>query len=758
MKKIKYYLELLLLLHLVFIPFIPVFKSIDAIGPQFIYLSVVELLILVYLLIFRMKKIRGESIFSNFITFSYLLFLLVSSLSLTYAYNLQEAIIELSRYFIFFIALVNTVILLRLISGSTKVILHIVCVLAAIESIYIFTIFLDNYSIEMGLNRIRDLQGFSSNQNIGAFSLAIKLPLICYLFLISKGRFLKALLLSLLTLIFFDILIIGSRGAILSLIFFILSISFLWVIRRKKQRLQLRSLVLLLISFFGIIFVQNQLYKNNKKLKSINRISNYNDDSVAGRKSYYLAALNGIKDAPLLGFGIGNWKIFSLKYGRNDIDSYEVPYHAHNDLLQITAEIGIFGGLFYLIIYISSIFYLFQHFRKTPNDLLPIFLMISISIFLIDSNLNFPRARPYSQMNIIYIVAITWTFYTNKLKSKINLNKILYVFPIILIGTTVISYKVFKSMQEQVMLYVDFNNYQSNMRTPLALVETFQEDFPTITNVCIPIKIAKAQYYLQEKDFDTAKKLLLEGKKENPYLYLTEFGLSKIYWEQNNLDSAYYYGKKASKMLPGNSSHATHFQRVLASMEAIDELDSVFKNRKDNKLEALWQNHFYLTSIIKSKNSLPFTEFEKKYSKLAVEYFPKNDIIQRSYQIINLGFDLINLANTFDEKAQKHYDNKEYNLAIESWKRAAETITNDGAYHLNIAQSLISLKKYDEAKDKINWIIESGLDKNDGKSELLEATIYLNQGKPYIACDFLNESVKKGNQLAVSIRLKLDCN
>ena len=758
MKKIKYYLELLLLLHLVIIPFIPVFKSIDAIGPQFIYLSVVELLILVYLLIFRMKKIRGESIFSNFISFSYLLFLLVSSLSLTYAYNLQEAIIELSRYFIFFIALVNTVILLRLISGSTKVILHIVCVLAAIESIYIFTIFLDNYSIEMGLNRIRDLQGFSSNQNIGAFSLAIKLPLIFYLFLISKGRFLKALLLSLLTLIFFDILIIGSRGAILSLIFFILSISFLWVIRRKKQRLQLRSLVLLLISFFGIIFVQNQLYKNNKKLKSINRISNYNDDSVAGRKSYYLAALNGIKDAPLLGFGIGNWKIFSLKYGRNDIDSYEVPYHAHNDLLQITAEIGIFGGLFYLIIYISSIFYLFQHFRKTPNDLLPIFLMISISIFLIDSNLNFPRARPYSQMNIIYIVAITWTFYTNKLKSKLNLNKILYVFPIILIGTTVISYKVFKSMQEQVMLYVDFNNYQSNMRTPLALVETFQEDFPTITNVCIPIKIAKAQYYLQEKDFDTAKKLLLEGKKENPYLYLTEFGLSKIYWEQNNLDSAYYYGKKASKMLPGNSSHATHFQRVLASMEAIDELDSVFKNRKDNKLEALWQNHFYLTSIIKSKNSLPFTEFEKKYSKLAVEYFPKNDIIQRSYQIINLGFDLINLANTFDEKAQKHYDNKEYNLAIESWKRAAETITNDGAYHLNIAQSLISLKKYDEAKDKINWIIESGLDKNDGKSELLKATIYLNQGKPYIACDFLNESVKKGNQLATNIRLKLDCN
>lgn len=758
MKKFNYYLELLLLLHLAIIPFIPVFKSIDAIGPQFIYLSVVELLILVYLLIFRMKKIREESIFSNIIAFSYLLFLLISSLSLVYAYNFQEAIIELSRYFIFFIALLNTVILLRLISISKNLIFYIVCLLAAIESIYIFSIFLDNYSFETGLNRIRDLQGFSSNQNIGAFSLAIKLPIIFYLFFKSQSRYLKALLFLLLTLIFFDILVIGSRGAILSLIFLMLSIMFLWISGRKRHRLQSRPLVLLFVSFFGVIFIQNQLYKNNNSLKSINRISNYSDDSVAGRKSYYLAALKGIKDAPLFGFGIGNWKILSLKYGREDIDSYEVPYHAHNDLLQITAEIGIFGGLFYIIIYISSIYYLFRRLRKTPNDLLPFFLIVSISIFLIDSNLNFPRARPYSQMNIIYIIGLTWTFYATKFSKTIKLNKILYAFPIILIGTTGISYKVFKSMQEQVMLYVDFNNYQSNMRTPLALVETFQEDFPTITNVCIPIKIAKAQYYLQEKDFNTAKKLLLAGKKENPYLYLTEFGLSKIYWEQRNLDSAYYYGKIASKMLPGNTSHATHFQRVLADLEAIDELDSIFKNRKDNKLEALWQNHFYLTSIIKSKNEIPFTEFDKKYSKQAVKLFPKNEIIKRSDQIINLGFDLISLANTFDEKAKEFYDEKKYELAIENWEKAVETITTDAAYYLNIAQALINLEKYEAALNKINLVRQRDLDKNDGKPELLEATIFLKQGKPYIACDYLKESIKKGNQIANNVIIKLDCN
>ena len=757
MKKLKYLIEILFSLHLGIIPFIPVFKSIDTIGPQFVYLSVVELLIVVYLLVFRFNEIQKERIFSNAIAFSYLLFLSISTLSITYAFNLEEGIIELSRYFIFFIALINTIILLRLIPNSSKIIFCVLTFLAAAESIYIFNIFLENYSLETGLYRIRDLQGFSSNQNIGAFSLAIKLPLICFLFLKSKSRFIKIILLLLSMLIFFDVLVIGSRGAILATIIFMISLTLFWVLNQKRLALKLKPISILISSFLVIILVQNRLYENNQELKSINRISNYNDESVAGRKNYYIAALKGIVDSPLLGFGIGNWKILSLKYGREDINSYEVPYHAHNDLLQITAETGVFGGLFYLLIYISCLFYLFKAFRNNPQNLLPVFLVFSILIFLIDSNLNFPRARPYSQMNIIYYVALIWATFASNYKSKFNLNKVIYFFPLLLIIFSGISYKVFKSMQEQVMLYVDFNNYQSNMRTPLALVETFQEDFPTITNVCIPIKIAKAQYYLQEKDFDTAKKLLLDGKKENPYLYLTEFGLSKIYWEQNNLDSAYYYGKIASKMLPGNTSHATHFQRVLADMEAIDELDSVFKNRKDNKLEALWQNHFYLTSIIKSKNQIPFNEFEKKYSKQAIKLFPKNEIIKRSDQIINLGYDLITLANSFDEKAKEFYKNQEYESAIENWEKAAETITTDGAYHLNIAQSLISLEKYDEAKDKIAWVIESGLDKNDGKPELLEATIYLNQGKPYVACDFLNESVKKGNQLAANIRLKLDC-
>ena len=44
----------------------------------------------------------------------------------------------------------------------------------------------------------------------------------------------------------------------------------------------------------------------------------------------------------------------SIDYDKEDIVGYVIPYHAHNDHLQLLAEIGLFGYLFYLLIFILS--------------------------------------------------------------------------------------------------------------------------------------------------------------------------------------------------------------------------------------------------------------------------------------------------------------------------------------------------------------------------------------------------------------------
>ena len=67
---------------------------------------------------------------------------------------------------------------------------------------------------------------------------------------------------------------------------------------------------------------------------------------------YIYDTLNHLTKYPIIGTGIGTWKIYSTEYISKDKATYEAPYHAHNDFLQIFAETGILGGFFYLMVFL----------------------------------------------------------------------------------------------------------------------------------------------------------------------------------------------------------------------------------------------------------------------------------------------------------------------------------------------------------------------------------------------------------------------
>ena len=762
MEKIKKNLDLLLLGLLSLIPFVPTFRSIDAIAPQTIYLVIIQVISLIY--IFLQKKRHNYSI--NYIHVSYILFLLFSLLSLFAAENIPEFVIDFLRYVTFFLSFLIIDYLFRKNKNSKYLFICLFIVLSFVEAVYIFNIFLENYTFEKGLQRIRELQGLSYNQNIGAFSLAIKIPVILYVYIHGRGinGIISTILFALLSIIFFDIIVIASRAAILSLIFQILSIFILILFNKyfEVNKTQIKRCFHVILLFLLVLFSQNILYENSQNLKFTERIVNYSDGSVNFRASYYKNAIKGILDSPLIGFGTGNWKIISLKYQASELRSYEVPYHVHNDFLHIGAESGIMAMLSYFLIFVSSFIYLIIRIIQ-KKELFAFFLLMSLCVFFIDSNINFPRARPYSQMNIIYLFGFISAFKSKDLKI-IEIKRIWIVITLIFLFVTfTVHYRVFLSYREQVALYGDFNFFQSNMRTPVEIVEKFEEDFPNITNVCIPIKTAKAQYYLQNKNYEKAKSLLLEGQKINPYTYMTEFGLSKIYFEKGKYDSAYYYGKIAAIGLPKNTSHSTHFQKVLGAIKtksSLIELDSLFDLKKSNRLEATWQNHLWLTASLKSILELPYTSKDRDISQQAIDIFPRNEIIQLSYQMINLGSDALKTANKFDMIAKNKYEKELYEDAIKNWGFATEIIPNDGAYYLNIIQSMLQLEKYDEALIKLNNLSQAKSNYknlNDGKLELLKATIYLFKNDFNRACQNLQLSLIQGNKRAEEIFSGINC-
>ena len=153
---------------------------------------------------------------------------------------------------------------------------------------------------------------------------------------------------------------------------------------------------------------------SSNKNTVINRASSISlsttDGSVNQRLRYYKQGLNQFTKTPLLGIGIGNWKIYSIKYDSRTMNNYVVQYHTHNDYIQFFAEIGI-GAIFYvlfIVYFFIVIVRLFKLHEKIDEDSIAI-LMISIlgyCIYLIDSNLNFPAARVVMQINLASILAL----------------------------------------------------------------------------------------------------------------------------------------------------------------------------------------------------------------------------------------------------------------------------------------------------------------------------------------------------------------
>ena len=116
-----------------------------------------------------------------------------------------------------------------------------------------------------------------------------------------------------------------------------------------------------------------------------------------------------------IGCGIGNWKVESAFYWGSIGSDYLVPYHAHNDFLEFSSEIGIIGGLTYLFLFVFVLYNFFNLFFVS-KDLKFFILFFSFFALLIDSSLNFPFERPIIQ--VMFVLLISLSIYFNHIHNE----------------------------------------------------------------------------------------------------------------------------------------------------------------------------------------------------------------------------------------------------------------------------------------------------------------------------------------------------
>ena len=108
----------------------------------------------------------------------------------------------------------------------------------------------------------------------------------------------------------------------------------------------------------------NQILTSDKGADAVSRAATISisqaDGSIGKRLRYYEDVVTHFSSNPIFGVGIGNWKLSSIHYDREDIDGYIVPYHAHSDFIQLGAELGIIGFMLYLGVFLIGAYFAFN--------------------------------------------------------------------------------------------------------------------------------------------------------------------------------------------------------------------------------------------------------------------------------------------------------------------------------------------------------------------------------------------------------------
>ena len=386
-------------------------NTIDRLGPQTIALNILNSLTLIWIF-FSNPNFKYIFKYQGFLKLSSIFYFIIGILISMVIYfknsiNYSESIISISHYFSVFLSLFCLSVLIYNSNIDRSRFLMYVILFLSIESIYVFYSIIDYYITYNNLGnwtRTFQIRGFTGNINITAFSIAYKIPFLLYKNSILSNKAFKYFNNFILTISIINIFHLSSRGGILSLFITLIVFSIHYVFLKREIKtffIQYSYIIIgLLISFF--------LLKNSSELDIVNRTASINinnkDGSIDQRLRYYTEVLNYVWENPFKPIGVGIYKFKSIEFEKNNISQYIVPYHTHNDFLEILIENGIIAFLCYCLIFLSlAKELLYKIVVKNIYFYVPIFCFIIIYFF--DSSLNFPIARPISFLFFNYVVA-----------------------------------------------------------------------------------------------------------------------------------------------------------------------------------------------------------------------------------------------------------------------------------------------------------------------------------------------------------------
>ena len=339
------------------------------------------------------------------------------------------------------------------------------------------------YGILQYFGIARGAQGFTGgagniisvlgNQNyLGGFISYVFIPAFA-LTLVTRSKLLKSFLIFSLGVFFFILFPIGARGAWLSLISGFLISGALFLYFKPKIAVKAFS-----VTLFALVVVLLLAYLFASAPGPLNSVLTYSapedgeatwgiftpvirplvrelvEEGGARVEDWYIG-WEMFKEHPLIGIGLGNYKIKFLDYRSKFLSSnagegfgQHIPRgaQAHNEYVQFAAELGGFGVfaiLFGLGFLLYDIYSKVAATRAENSQLIGIALIAGLTGFLIHSAVSFPAHLPASSFTFVAFLGLLNSRAFGEMDYRVSLSKISRYVLFGLVAVAVVSVSTF---------------------------------------------------------------------------------------------------------------------------------------------------------------------------------------------------------------------------------------------------------------------------------------------------------------------------
>ena len=448
---------------------------------------ILRLIIIIFIIVWAIKLLSAEGITwnKNKLNLPIYFFIIILSFSLVISNSIRvsfEDYIIFISYIILYFIVVNVIIQKNEFDSFVKIFF----LTSFLVSIYAL---IQYYGLDPYFTEINEIASTIGQKNWISNYLAIIFPVIFSYFLLQKERKNKLIYYLLLSVLYTTLLICQSRGIWISIsltlifaIYIIVKFKLFEIFKKNKKWLIALSIIFLIITI--IYSTDNPLNKSAITVPQ-RALSTFDekDPSINTRLLIWRSTLDMIKDKPLLGSGIGTFKMNYLDY-QADFLQKNPDYikfsgkaaEAHNEYLQMGAELGIVGlGIFLSILFVFySLTLKYLKSKHSNQDRIIIFgLLMGITSFLIHSLFTFPFHVPVLGSTFFILLGLAVVYIDgfgsnevdmkNIIRIKINTNnsiKKIIIILMFIIGFFLVGTLVFKPYFAEINYFKGIKYYE----------------------------------------------------------------------------------------------------------------------------------------------------------------------------------------------------------------------------------------------------------------------------------------------------------